>query len=150
MSFQCLLTGKPRLFMENNPKDKRVEQQHADRCSPRKIMAQAAENHILSHVSTQQGVFMDDREMPDFRHMHQIFIDARQALADLPEHVQNRFRTARDLISFLGNDNNREEAEKLGLVRKKDPPVPSDTDRIIEALKTSPAVKTDGGQGGAR
>lgn len=150
MSYHMIITGSPRLLPDTDPKKRITEQHHEPTHNPRKLMQAAQEHSVAAAMMSNPGFYINDGEMPDYRQTLDIFIRARQALSDLPEAISRRFRTARELVSFLGSESNREEAIRLGLLPAKPAdPGPSDTDRIIDAIgKISPA--NGGGQGGAR
>lgn len=142
MSFQCHVTGYPRLIPEDNPKDKKVEQHHRDMHSPAYIMRQARERHVAAQMLAQPLSFVDDTVVPSTRQLYEIFRNAKEAVNDLPIEVRAKFPTARHLLGFLGSDNpeNRAEAERLGIVKKRVEPPKSDADRIIEAINTLPGL----------
>lgn len=62
-------------------------------------------------------------------------VTTRQAFDSLPSHLRIRFANdPSKLLQFLDNEENRPEAEKLGLVRPKQPPQEPLEDRIGKAV----------------
>lgn len=73
------------------------------------------------------GVYTDVSQMPDYHTCLLKVKAADAAFAALPSHVRKRFdNKPLALVEFLSKEENRAEAEKLGLVNKrKEPPKPS-------------------------
>lgn len=64
-------------------------------------------------------MFDDFSNIPDFQKSFEIVSRADELFAALPSDVRERFRNdPRELLAFLQDENNRDEAVKLGLVKK--------------------------------
>ena len=64
------------------------------------------------------GVYSNVSEVPSYQEALQFVIDAQNDFAKLNPHVKNRFgNNPQNLIEFLQNEDNYDEALKLGLVR---------------------------------
>lgn len=65
---------------------------------------------------------------------------ARDQFMSLPANIRSRFENDPALfVDFVSNPANADEMYSLGLAVKKSDPLPSDADRIIDALKASKA-----------
>lgn len=83
----------------------------------------------------------------DFHSAMNLVVEAQRAFDELPAELRKRFEyDPGNLVAFLSDDKNREEAEKLGLVVKREPK-PRDAVQAIDELaaKLAPAK----GEGGA-
>lgn len=68
-----------------------------------------------------QGAFMDmSNGSMSFHEMQNTVVQAQQSFMQLPSQLRAKFDNApENLMAFLADENNREEAEKLGLVTPK-------------------------------
>lgn len=79
----------------------------------------------------------------DFQTAMNILVDASNQFNSLPASLRGRFENdPAKFVSFVSNPDNQDEMIKLGLATKRPDPVPSDTDRLIEALKASGTVSS--------
>lgn len=63
----------------------------------------------------------DFTNVPDFRTAMQMIVEARESFDQLPANLRARFHNdATEFVEFVSDDNNRDEAVKLGLVVKKE------------------------------
>jgi len=68
-------------------------------------------------LSNKVGRYADYSELTDYQGMLQTIQDAQDAFMELPALIRSKFRNnPGEMINFLQNPNNREEAIKLGLV----------------------------------
>ena len=64
----------------------------------------------------------DFTEVPDFRGAMQLIVEAREAFMRMPADVRARFgNDPAAFVDFVSDDQNRAEAERLGIVMKKEP-----------------------------
>ena len=62
----------------------------------------------------------DFQEVPDFRTAMQLLVEAREGFMQMPADVRARFgNDPAAFVDFISNDENRAEAERLGIVPKK-------------------------------
>lgn len=92
----------------------------------------------------------DFTEVTDFHSAMNMVIAAQEAFDQLPASMRARFHNdPGELISFLEDDANKEEAQKLGLVNK--PPEPTrDMVQAIDELSAKLAPASGTSQGGAK
>lgn len=72
---------------------------------------------------TSLALYGDFSDVDDYHTMMNKIISAQEAFQELPVNIKKRFdQDPGKLIDFLNNPENREEAERLGLVNKKTVP----------------------------
>lgn len=111
--------GKCKLMFD--PKDPRcvsvTEQAHANECDINMIIARAEKSGMFP-VASDRGQFGDFSGI-DFQSMQCKIAAAKQAFMALPVAVRTRFSNdVGELLSFLDDVRNRDEAIKLGLIAK--------------------------------
>jgi len=113
----------------------RTQQSMSERCNMNTIIARYRQTGILGSpdaLSRRQGVFADVSNIPDYPEMCQRIANAQEAFQQLPARVRFRFRNdPAQLIDFIQDERNREEAIELGLVKPPEPKIEP------EAPKTS-------------
>ena len=99
----------------------RTQQQFKDECDVNNILRNYVNTGILTHTAAVAPEFGDFSEMPaDYGEALALIHKSEEQFAMLPSEVRERFdNRPANLISFLQDVNNREEAEKLGLVNKR-------------------------------
>lgn len=88
------------------------------------IMKKYHAGQQITHLARNQGRYADLSEIKDYQTSLQTVINAKQAFGILPSEIRKRFlNDPQELLSFLSDPNNRDEAIKLGLINPP-PPVP--------------------------
>lgn len=119
-----------------NEKPTRTQQQFADHCDINNIMKRYKLNGQFDHLSKKQGQFLDLTNVPDYQKAMDIVINANHLFTSLPAAIRNKFENdPAQMIAFLDNPANNEEAIKLGF---KTAPV-KDLDPVI--AKSASAAK---------
>lgn len=96
----------------------KTKQSFKDECDINRIMARYAATGTLDFVNKREAQFMDVSEI-DFQNAMEVVTQSRQAFMTLPAVVRNRFNNdPGQLLGFLGDESNLEEAIKLGLINK--------------------------------
>lgn len=106
-----------------------TQQHQKDQCDVNKIMARYKKTGSITHLrNAQQGVYADLTKIPDYQTaLHQV-MNAQAAFEQIPAHIRNRFNhDPAQLIAFLSDNKNRDEAIKLGLL-----PKPETTPGVVE------------------
>lgn len=115
--------GKPIYF---------TEQHHKKECDVNLIIKKYDTQGVLSHVNTMEARF-GDVTGADFRKAQDLFIQAKNSFESLPSEIKKRFQNdAGQFLEFMEDENNREEAIKLGLIRGD---TPEDKDGLGEHVK---------------
>lgn len=69
------------------------------------------------HQGTRKPVFGDFTEVPDYQGCLDLIREADARFMELPAAVRDRFgNNPQEIFDFIANENNREEAIKLGLI----------------------------------
>lgn len=118
-------------------KPTKTQQQFKDQTDVNLIMEKYRKTNEMTHLNAAAGVYEDLSTPRDFRNSLEVVMRAETAFLSLPSRVREKFANdPHQLLEFLSKEENRDEAVKLGLVEKKKEPVPSDADRIVEAVKS--------------
>ena len=106
-----------------------MTQQHfKDQCDINHMMKKYQKTGILGDPNRPMPRFGDFSGSMDFHEANNRVVEALQQFNDLPGELKKRFRhDPGELIDFLENEENREEAIKLGLVdpKKEESPEPT-------------------------
>lgn len=110
------ITG--RLSVETVNKEKSMtQQQFKDECDINNIMQKYVTTGEFSHATKKQGVYADFSGIRDYQQMVETVMYAQEAFDLLPAKVRSRFRNdPGELLAFLQDPNNKEEARSLGLL----------------------------------
>lgn len=94
----------------------RTQQQFKDECDVNVIMRNYEVSGQLTHLAKKPLMWGDAPDL-DFQGAMNQVVEARERFMDLPAKVRDRFNNDPGaLLAFLGDEANRDEAEKLGLV----------------------------------
>jgi phage internal scaffolding protein len=101
-----------------------TEQSHKERTNINKIMARARRG-IPVPVYDKKATYGDFADLPDYQGCLNRIIQAEQDFNKLPAEVRKRFENdPSKLIEFMSNEDNLEEAIKIGLVEADEPDLP--------------------------
>lgn len=104
-----------------------MTQQHfASSCDINNLMSVYRDVSLIPSVNSAKAMYGDFTEIPDYQKAQQVMIDARKVWESLPDKWRQRFETPFDFLRFVEDPRNREEADRLGMLKlKKDiSPVP--------------------------
>lgn len=97
-------------------KVKMADQSFKEECDVNVILSRYMKTGQLIHVNTRTGVYADVSEIPDLMGAMTQVQHAQQAFDDLPAEIRKRFNNSPvEMINFLQDPRNDEEAIKLGL-----------------------------------
>lgn len=115
-----------------------TKQSFKEQCDINNIINQVARTGVLQHANNAEADYVDAPE-GDFQYMMNREADAKSQYELLPEHIRELFPTPISLAEFLSDDDNRPEAEELGLI-PTDPLLKADivSEASTEALSTNP------------
>jgi len=106
-----------------NTEPSMTSQQFKEQCDVNNIMKKYRLTGELSHLKKTQGQYMDLTSLPDYQTALQTVIDANSAFESLPAHVRKSFQNdPKQLLQFVADPNNKEEAIKLGLIPEQQKP----------------------------
>lgn len=103
----------------------RTKQSFVAECDINNILKQYKATGMIRHMSAKaaSGVYADLPDEIDFQQSMNIVQQGERAFASLPSKVRSRFHNnPTEFLEFMGNPENVDEAVKLGLATKKEPP----------------------------
>jgi len=107
-----------KVFTENHEVSK-TQQQFADQVEINNIIKKYQKTGQWLHVTSKTGIYADVSQIGDYAQCLQKVLDANSAFSSLPSNIRARFSNdPAQLLSFLQDPSNKEEAEKLGLLNK--------------------------------
>ncbi len=105
-----------------NDQPSRTVQSQKDSTDINKIMDKYHKTGMITHLQQKQGQYVDLSSLGDYQHSLQTVIDAQAAFMTLPSTVRKKFANdPQELLTFLSNPQNKEEAITLGLIQKSEP-----------------------------
>lgn len=98
----------------------RTQQQFKEECDVNNILRNYVDTGVLTHVSDQIPQFGDFSKVPaDYGEALALIEESREAFMQLPSEVREKFDSRpENLISYLQDEKNKDEAIKLGLINK--------------------------------
>lgn len=121
-----------------------AKQSFKDECDINTIMRRYAQTGLVDHLNTRQPRYMEVPDGLDFASCMAVVVDARERFQLLPADVRDRFgNDPGKLLAFLQDEDNRAEAEKLGLVPKKSA-APTPPEPPAKASAAPPPVSPTG------
>jgi len=98
-----------------------AQQQYKDACDINNIVKQYAQTGELP-LSNKVGQFLDVSNVSDYQSALETVYNAQKAFDALPSKIRTKFENdPNQLIAFLEDDKNYDEAQKLGLLQTKIP-----------------------------
>lgn len=105
--------GKPQYY---------TEQHHKKECDVNNIIKKYDRTGLLSHVNKIEATYGDMTGL-DYREMLDKVMDAKNKFNELPSNIRKRFRNKpEELLRFMEDPSNREEAIRIGLIHPETPP----------------------------
>lgn len=125
-----------------------VQQHFKDDCDINQVLKRFRQTGVLQTVagqkSLQQPQFGDFTNVKDYQTALNALQSAQEGFNSLPVRLRQRFNyDPQELLSFISDDANREEAERLGLIKKK--PVEKPVTPEEKAGSPEPATGKEGG-----
>jgi len=118
-----------------------TQQQFKDKVNVNSIMAKYRKTGLIEHVRKNPGVYSDLTQLPDYMTAMQTVINANRTFETIPANVRLRFQNdPAQLISFLSDPSNNDEALKLGLIIPQ-PALPKGADIPTEPPKETSQPK---------
>jgi len=113
--------GTRRVYIVNDAPSK-TDQSQAASCDVNNIMSKYKKTGQLTHLARNQGVYADVSQIPDLQESLAQVELANAAFASLPSEVRQRFQNSPvQMIEFLQDPSNDEEAIRFGLKEKRGP-----------------------------
>lgn len=116
----------------------RARQEFRDECDINNILARYKDTGQLTHIAQTIGEFGDFSTSMDYHEAQNRVIQAKEAFGELPSHIRTAMKNdPGQLLAFINDPDNREEAITLGLIDKPEVPLPPKT-RIEPDPSTPP------------
>lgn len=110
-----------------NEKPSMTQQQFKEQVNVNKIIAKYRRTGMLEHVRKNSGAYLDITDIGDYQESLQKVIDANNIFSSLPSEIRTRFANdPQQLINFLADEKNIDEAIRLGLMYKKEAKAPEE------------------------
>lgn len=111
--------GSKRILTVNQEPSK-TDQQWKEDCDVNNIIRKFLKTGQINHLNHKQGSYADVSEIPDLLEATMQIQQASDLFSDLPSQVRKRFNNSPlDMIDFLKNPENFEEAQELGLLNSR-------------------------------
>jgi phage internal scaffolding protein len=105
-----------------NTEPSRTKQEFATQCDINNILKKYTRNGVNPFIITADAKFGDFSDIPSYQEALDLVNNAADQFMTLPALLRRRFNNdPAELLNFLGDNSNREEAIKLGLIPQ--PPV---------------------------
>lgn len=92
-----------------------TEQHHKEKCDIRTTLATYDRTGIIQGHK-KSPMYGDFTQIPNYQESLDMVINAQKAFDSLPSNVRQRFKNPKELLRFLEDPENTEEAQRLGLV----------------------------------
>lgn len=127
-----------------------TKQSFAEDCDINTIMRRYQTTGTIDHVNRRQGEYGDFSSVASFQESLDIVLEAGQMFADLPASVRDRFgNDPANLLAFIADEANRDEAIKLGIVKAPEPAAPPQKVEIVNSPKPKGSSEPSGEAGTA-
>lgn len=123
-----------------------TQQQFKDECDINNIIKKYETTGEFTHLTRKQGQYADFSNITDYQTMLETVKYADEAFAALPAQMRLRFKNnPGDLLNFLQDKNNYDEAVKLGLIEPKlpDPQKQTEKQKSNKTQKQNTQQNTD-------
>jgi len=117
-----------------------AQQQYKDECDVNKIMEKYQKTGEFTHSTEKKGTYGDFSEITDYHTMVNTVTYAQEAFMLLPANVRIKFRNdPGELLKFIQDDKNYDEALKLGLLNQKPIQTPPENTQTNKTNAKQPA-----------
>lgn len=101
----------------------KTDQQFRDEVNVNNIVAKYLKTGEISHQARQAGQYFDASQVPDLYTGLVKIHKAELAFKSMPDNIRARFKNGKELLEFLADPGNKDEAIKLGLVEGQPLPI---------------------------
>lgn len=124
-------------FMTVNNEPSKTKVSEAKRCDINTILERHRKTGMVEHVNRRQGFYGDVSGVSDYLTALNRVKIANEAFNSLSARIRDRFKNdPAELLAFLGDESNREEAIALGIIEK-----PEEVDKKTGEIKEKEAEK---------
>lgn len=131
--------GNMKKVITVNKSPSMTDQSFADDCDINTIVQRFLKTGEVTHLNNFQGKYADVSEIKDLAESMVQVQYAKEAFMSLPSRIRNRFNNDPvELIDFLADSKNKDEAIQLGLIESPEEIIP-----IKDKPKKDPEPKTE-------
>jgi len=135
------VTSDPVQNLTNMLEASLTDQSHVDSCDVNLIVKQYEKTGLLKNVGDGTLRYGDLTNLPTFQEAQNIVVAAKEAFAALPSKIRDRFQNDPEkLMEFIDNDENYDEAVKLGLAIRPSPAAEPSREAAPTGAETPPAA----------
>lgn len=121
----------------------RTKQSFADECDFNSVMAKWATSGLITNVNMSQPIYADVSHISDYQSSLELIRSAQDQFNSLPSKIRDRFgNNPGNLLAFLSDPSNREEAVRLGLIEPT-----LDVDKSAATQKATDDLSTSATEG---
>jgi len=129
------------------PTETMAKQSFKDECNINNIILKYDQTGLIDHVNNIKGSYGDFTSVQDYQLSLNQVIEAQDAFDHLPAKIRKRFANSpTELMAFLADPANTDEAIKLGLVVAPDLPPPEPNEAPPAPPKKDPPAKPESAQ----
>ena len=129
-------TYPPRTFAFETTGESMTQQQFKEECDVNNILAKYRKTGLVTHLAKHSGQFGDFSSIEDYRTSLDKLTTAQKSFEMLPSELRNKFNNdPGQLIEYLADEKNDEEAIKFGLKIRREQPESMQTamEKALEA-----------------
>lgn len=113
-----------------------TQQQFAKECNINEIMAKYRKTGMITHINKHQGNFGDFSNVGEYKDALEKVMRAQESFDSIPAELRSKFgNDPAELIEFLSDPKNNEDAYKFGLKIRPQKPEPTFQDQMETALE---------------
>lgn len=116
-----------------------TKQSFKDDCDINKIVAKYAATGVLNHINARNPRYIDCVGVPDYQAALDMINTANEQFDALPAKIRARFgNDPEQLLAFMDDPANAEEAAKLGLIKAPEKELEKEPEKAPEVPKSAP------------
>ena len=125
-----------------NKEPSRTKQAFAEECDINQIMLKYKNTGLLTHVNNAQAQYGDFSNVPDYHTALNQIQSAQDSFLALPAHIRAKFNNdPQDLIQYLNDETNYDDALKLGLINPRPPKIEKPNPTLNQPDPTKPPTE---------
>lgn len=112
--------GKLGVKLMFDGKDGKTKQEFKEECQIQNIINKYHKTGMITHLAKHQGDYGDFSNITSYQDAVMAVIEAEETFNELPANIRNKFKNnPAELLDFLADDKNYDEAIKLGLIAEQ-------------------------------
>lgn len=120
-----------------------TQKQFEGECDINRIMKKYHATGMINHLARNPGRYADLSEIKDYAGALQTVIKAEESFMTLPSEIRFRFQNnPQNLLNFLADEKNRDEAIRLGIINPPQQKTPISTTPEETPISTTPEKNT--------